>query len=119
MSRRKVIYSRRIVESYKSFTLCIRAHKLPELLELRVATNEDDVVASRQGVNVSRPWRHHSRVSLVCVCDFPHRREPLVDVRLEATLNLVDLRDVLMIDSQPYIAWFVARIMSETARIMS
>lgn len=47
MRRRKMIYSDRVVESDKSFTLCIRAHKLSELLEIRVATNEDNVVVSR------------------------------------------------------------------------
>lgn len=112
-----MVYSGRIVETDKSFTLCIRAHKLPELLELRVAPNEYDVVASRQSVDVSRPWCHHSRIRLVCVCDFPHRREPLVDVRLEATLNLVDLRDVLVIESQPYIARFIVAIISHMTGI--
>lgn len=67
MRRRKVIYSDRVVESDKSFTLCIRAHKLSELLEIRVATNEDDVVVSRQGVDVSRAWSHYGRVTLVCI----------------------------------------------------
>lgn len=62
-----MINSARIVETDESFTLRIRAHKLPEFLESRVAANEDYVVAFRQGVDVTRPWGHYGRVALVCV----------------------------------------------------